>query len=73
MKAMCSVEVITTAGRNSYVKSDNYVLDLYVRWPKAMGGASEDVASNSSTTLPNQVTAATARPAQRTACILSTR
>ncbi|MGF7043025.1 organic hydroperoxide resistance protein [Mucilaginibacter lappiensis] len=42
MKALYSTEVTVTGGRNGHVKSDNGVLDIEVRLPKAMGGANDD-------------------------------
>jgi osmotically inducible protein OsmC len=40
MKILYTAEVTATGGGNGQVKSDNGVLDLQVRSPKAMGGAS---------------------------------
>jgi len=34
-----------TGGRNGHVKSENNVLDLEVRMPKALGGANDDYAN----------------------------
>jgi Ohr subfamily peroxiredoxin len=45
MKAMYTAEATATGGRNGHVKSENDVLDLEVRMPKAMGGASDDYAN----------------------------
>jgi osmotically inducible protein OsmC len=45
MKAMYTAEVTATGGRNGHVKSKNDILDLQVRTPKAMGGASDDYAN----------------------------
>ena len=42
MKAMYTAEATATGGRNGHVKSDNGVLDIQVRAPKAMGGANDD-------------------------------
>lgn len=42
MKAMYTAEATATGGRNGHVKSNNDILDLQVRSPRAMGGASED-------------------------------
>lgn len=42
MKVLYTAEATATGGRNGQVKSDNGVLDLQVRAPKAMGGASDD-------------------------------
>lgn len=45
IKAMYTAEATATGGRNGHVKSENDVLDLEVRTPKAMGGASDDYAN----------------------------
>ncbi|MFT7236600.1 MAG: osmotically inducible protein OsmC [Cyclobacteriaceae bacterium] len=45
MKAMYTAEATATGGRNGHVKSENDVLDLEVRMPKAMGGSSDDYAN----------------------------
>jgi len=45
MKAMYTAEAIATGGRNGHVKSNNDILDLQVRTPKAMGGANDDYAN----------------------------
>lgn len=42
MKSMYTAVATATGGRNGQVKSDNGVLDLEVRAPKAMGGANDD-------------------------------
>lgn len=42
MKAMYTAMATAQGGRNGQVKSDNGVLDLPVRIPKAMGGANDD-------------------------------
>lgn len=42
MKAMYTAAATATGGRNGQIKSDNGVLDLEVRAPKAMGGANDD-------------------------------
>jgi osmotically inducible protein OsmC len=42
MKAIYTAEATATGGRNGYVKSNNDILDLQVRLPRAMGGASDD-------------------------------
>jgi osmotically inducible protein OsmC len=42
MKILYTAEVAATGGRSGHVKSDNGVLDLQVRPPKAMGGANDD-------------------------------
>jgi osmotically inducible protein OsmC len=42
MKSMYTAVATATGGRNGQIKSDNGVLDLEVRAPKAMGGANDD-------------------------------
>ena len=42
MKSMYTAVASATGGRNGQIKSDNGVLDLEVRAPKAMGGANDD-------------------------------
>ena len=42
MKAIYTAAATATGGRNGLVKSDNGVLDIQVRLPKAMGGANDD-------------------------------
>ncbi|MBD1395870.1 organic hydroperoxide resistance protein [Pontibacter sp. JH31] len=42
MQAMYMAAATATGGRNGQVKSDNGVLDLEVRMPKALGGANDD-------------------------------
>jgi len=42
MKAIYTATATATGGRNGHVKSDNGVLDIQVRVPKAMGGANDD-------------------------------
>jgi Ohr subfamily peroxiredoxin len=42
MKAIYTAEATATGGRNGHVRSDNGVLDIQVRAPKAMGGANDD-------------------------------
>lgn len=42
MKILYTAEATSTGGRNGQVKSDNGVLDLQVRIPKAMGGANDE-------------------------------
>ena len=42
MKTMYTAAATATGGRNGQIKSDNGVLDLEVRAPKAMGGANDD-------------------------------
>jgi Ohr subfamily peroxiredoxin len=45
MKAIYTASATATGGRNGKVKSSNGVLDLEVRFPKAMGGADDDHAN----------------------------
>lgn len=42
MKELYQVGATATGGRNGHVKSDNGILDLQVRMPKALGGSSDD-------------------------------
>lgn len=42
MKTLYSAVATANGGRNGHVKSDNGVLDLQVRAPKALGGANDD-------------------------------
>ena len=42
MKILYTADATATGGRNGHVKSDNGVLDLQVRMPKALGGANDD-------------------------------
>ena|SRR6218665_171040 len=42
MKTLYTTRVTAKGGRNGQVKSENAVLDLEVRMPKALGGASDD-------------------------------
>jgi osmotically inducible protein OsmC len=42
MKAIYTAVATAKGGRNGHVQSDNSVLDLQVRAPKAMGGANDD-------------------------------
>jgi lipoyl-dependent peroxiredoxin len=42
MKALYTASAKATGGRNGHVKSDNGILDLQVRMPKALGGATDD-------------------------------
>ena len=42
MKVLYTAVATATGGRNGQVKTDNGVLDLPVRAPKAMGGANDD-------------------------------
>lgn len=39
---MYTAAATATGGRNGHVKSDNGILDLEVRMPKALGGANDD-------------------------------
>jgi Ohr subfamily peroxiredoxin len=45
MKAMYTAEATATGGRNGHVKSNNNILDLQVRMPRAMGGSNDDYAN----------------------------
>ena len=45
MKPMYTTRVTAKGGRNGQVKSDNGVIDLAVRMPKALGGANDDFAN----------------------------
>jgi len=45
MKAIYTASATATGGRNGKVKSSNGVLDLEVRFPKAMGGTDDDHAN----------------------------
>ncbi len=42
MKPLYTTTVTVTGGRNGNIKSDNGVLDLQVRMPKALGGQNND-------------------------------
>ncbi|PWG78908.1 organic hydroperoxide resistance protein [Pararcticibacter amylolyticus] len=42
MKTLYSAVATANGGRNGHVKSDNGVLDLQVRAPRALGGANDD-------------------------------
>lgn len=42
MKTLYTTSVIATGGRNGHVKSENGILDLEVKMPKALGGANDD-------------------------------
>jgi len=42
MKTLYTTQVAAQGGRNGKVKSENGVLDLEVRMPKALGGANDD-------------------------------
>ncbi|MBB2949932.1 MULTISPECIES: organic hydroperoxide resistance protein [Sphingobacterium] len=45
MKNLYTIGAKATGGRNGHVKSENNVLDLEVRMPKALGGANDDYAN----------------------------
>ncbi|OWK97163.1 organic hydroperoxide resistance protein [Kaistella haifensis DSM 19056] len=45
MKPMYTTSVTAKGGRNGHVKSDNGIVDLEVRMPKALGGANDDFAN----------------------------
>ncbi|WP_343604992.1 organic hydroperoxide resistance protein [Fluviicola sp.] len=42
MKTLYTASATATGGRNGHVKSENGILDLQVRMPKALGGANDD-------------------------------
>lgn len=42
MKVLYTAEATATGGRNGQIKSDNGILDLEVRMPKALGGADDN-------------------------------
>jgi Ohr subfamily peroxiredoxin len=42
MKSLYTAIATATGGRNGHVKTDNGILDLQVRSPKALGGANDD-------------------------------
>lgn len=42
MKTLYTAAATATGGRNGHVKSENGILDLEVRMPKALGGATDD-------------------------------
>jgi osmotically inducible protein OsmC len=42
MKTLYTTKVTATGGRNGHVKSENGILDLDVKMPKALGGANND-------------------------------
>lgn len=42
MKTLYTIGATATGGRNGKVKSENGVLDIEVRMPKALGGANDD-------------------------------
>lgn len=45
MKSLYTTGATATGGRNGHVKSENGIIDLQVRYPKALGGANEDYAN----------------------------
>lgn len=45
MKTLYTTNATATGGRNGQVKSENGILDLEVRHPKALGGANDDFAN----------------------------
>lgn len=45
MKTLYTIAATATGGRNGHVKSENDVLDLDVRMPKALGGANDEYAN----------------------------
>tara|TARA_Y100000588_G_scaffold381298_1_gene466726 strand:+ start:1347 stop:1769 length:423 start_codon:yes stop_codon:yes gene_type:complete len=45
MKTIYTIGATATGGRNGHVKSENGILDLEVRHPKALGGANDDYAN----------------------------
>ncbi|WP_107038920.1 organic hydroperoxide resistance protein [Brumimicrobium mesophilum] len=45
MKTIYTIGAKATGGRNGHVKSENGILDLEVRHPKALGGANDDYAN----------------------------
>lgn len=42
MKTLYTASATATGGRNGHVKSESGILDLQVRMPKALGGATDD-------------------------------
>lgn len=42
MKTLYTTKVTAKGGRNGHVKSDNGILDLEVKMPKALGGTNDD-------------------------------
>ncbi len=42
MKTLYNISATATGGRNGHVKSENGIVDLEVRHPKALGGANDD-------------------------------
>ena len=45
MKPIYTTSVTAKGGRNGHVKSENGIIDLEVRMPKALGGANDDFAN----------------------------
>ncbi|PKR80468.1 organic hydroperoxide resistance protein [Brumimicrobium salinarum] len=45
MKTMYTIGAKATGGRNGHVKSENGIIDIEVRHPKALGGANDDYAN----------------------------
>ncbi|MBA5245698.1 organic hydroperoxide resistance protein [Marnyiella aurantia] len=45
MKTLYTTSVTATGGRDGHVKSDNGLIDMEVRMPKALGGANDDYAN----------------------------
>lgn len=45
MKNLYTTKATATGGRNGQVKSENGIIDLEVRHPKALGGANDDFAN----------------------------
>lgn len=45
MKTLYTIGATATGGRNGQVKSDNGIIDIEVRYPKALGGANDDFAN----------------------------
>ncbi|MCC2598505.1 organic hydroperoxide resistance protein [Sphingobacterium sp. FBM7-1] len=45
MKALYSISATAKGGREGHVKSDNSIIDLDVRHPRALGGANDDYAN----------------------------
>ncbi|WP_262916162.1 organic hydroperoxide resistance protein [Flavobacterium algicola] len=45
MKTLYTTQATATGGRNGQVKSENGIVDLEVRMPKALGGSNDDFAN----------------------------
>ena len=45
MKTLYTTKATATGGRNGQVKSENGIINLEVRYPKALGGANDDFAN----------------------------